>query len=475
MFWKVGNWWDKISDELLAGASGLGVYLDQTGLTVAHVQKGFSRVQVRHLVCLPLAEGGLENLTPDLQELISQWGLQYHPVSLAVSRELGFLRSVVLPQAAAQNLSQVVTYELDRFLPLAPKNLYFDFQVLQNNDSGIELMLMALPREPVERCLNLLTLVDLRPISLELAPTAAANAFALLGGKFPSGWLLLRSGQGGLELTYIQGRTLRICRVLRLAPEQEHLSPLMAEINRIREQGFTPASLCLSGNEALNLDLESLSGQSNLSLITPADLQVEGLPSEANLEAAALPALGAALRGVEKVPLSPNLLPEAERSSVKIIGFFLTKLLLVILLGLFCLWLGSVLLRPKVALYRIDRRLARLGPEAKQVAEQMAESQAMAQQLQSFRLRLDQYPNKLGILTELTKIIPEHTWLFHLQISQQHLEISGTSDSAADLIPKLEQSGLLTQTEFVSPIVTDANGREHFKIKAEIKGLGLGS
>jgi hypothetical protein len=53
--------------------------------------------------------------------------------------------------------------------------------------------------------------------------------------------------------------------------------------------------------------------------------------------------------------------------------------------------------------------------------------------------------------------------------------MGGLSKSAADLIPLLEKSGWLTKTEFASPIVTDANKLEHFKIKAEIKDLELGS
>jgi general secretion pathway protein L len=124
----------------------------------------------------------------------------------------------------------------------------------------------------------------------------------------------------------------------------------------------------------------------------------------------------------------------------------------------------------RVLLYQVNRALAQAAPEARQVEAQLEESQALARQLQSFR-RMEQTPDKLRILKELTQIIPDNTWLFNLRLSQQTLEISGMSRSASDLIPLLEKSGWLTKTEFASPIVTDASKLEHFKIKAEIKGL----
>jgi general secretion pathway protein L len=123
----------------------------------------------------------------------------------------------------------------------------------------------------------------------------------------------------------------------------------------------------------------------------------------------------------------------------------------------------------------VNGEVARLAPEALKVEKQLEESRALSKQLQTFRRRLDQSPNKLVILKDLTQLIPDHTWLFQMRLSQQNLEMGGMSKSAADLIPLLEKSGWLTKTEFASPIVTDASKLEHFKIKAEVKGLELGS
>lgn len=472
---KLGKWWDTISSELLAGADSLGVYVEESSLTLVHLQKNFSGTKVRHWAYLPRREGDCEALLPALQEAIGPWKLQACPVSLAVSRDQSFLREAVLPRAASENLAQVVTYELDRFLPISGERLYFDFQVTEETEAGIKLMLLAIPRDSVEACLQLMAQMGLRAISLEPAPLAAANAFALLGGKLPASWLLLSPESNGWGLAQVQGRNLRSCRLVTSAPRETPLSLLLAELSRQQEAAYSPQALCAYGGGLSHHDLLSLSQDSQLTLVTPTAFALPGLPLEKEMESKILPALGAALRGLGKVPMGANLLPEAEQVGVSFSGFSLTKVLLISLLALSVLWAGSALLHKRFILYQVDQELARLAPEAKQVELQLEASRALAKQLQNFRKRLDESPNKLVILKDLTQLIPDHTWLFQLRLTQQQLEMGGMSKSAGDLIPLLEKSGWLTKTEFASPIVTDASKLEHFKIKAEVKRVELGS
>jgi general secretion pathway protein L len=237
----------------------------------------------------------------------------------------------------------------------------------------------------------------------------------------------------------------------------------------------SPQALCVYGKGLTRPELETVAQDFQLTLVTPATFALQGLPQEQELETTVLPALGAALRGLGKVPLGANLLPEAEQGAVSLGGFSLTKLLLAVFLALSLLYAGSALVHKRVLLYQVNGEVARLAPEALKVEKQLEESRALSKQLQTFRRRLDQSPNKLVILKDLTQLIPDHTWLFQMRLSQQNLEMGGMSKSAADLIPLLEKSGWLTKTEFASPIVTDASKLEHFKIKAEVKGLELGS
>ncbi len=466
---KLNNWWNQLSSSLLEGTYGLGIYLDASALTLVHVQKNFSGLQVQHVTSLRLEVGELMGLGPRLREIISEWGLESAPVSLAMSQEMGFFRTAALPRAAAENLSQVVAYELDRFLPLPADKLYFDFQVLQETASEIRLMLMALPREPAESFIHLLSEAGLQPISLELAPVAVANAFGVLGGKLPNSWLLLDLKPDAFELAWVRGQTLEAFISRRGLPARSLSKVLNAEIDLLKDESPNPQALCLYGQGGAEFDGAGLGRRHGLEMLYPNLFSIEGLPPETEIPGA-LPALGAALRSLGKVPLGVNLLPSAERVAIHVGGFSLSKLLLLSFLGLCLVWGGSAIIHQRILLYQVNRQIKALSPEAMQVEKQLEESRALAKQMESLR-KVGQSPDKLKILKDLTILVPENTWLFNLRLSKQNLDISGMSRSASDLIPLLEKSGWLQKTEFASPIVTDANKLEHFKIKAEVKSL----
>jgi general secretion pathway protein L len=459
--------WQSFSSSVLAGADGLGVYLDETALTLAHVDKGLKGLQVKHILKLP-REGG-EDLGQRVKDTVSQWGLEACPVSLAVSRDLGFLRPAALPRAAAENLAQVVAYELDRFLPLPAERLYYDFQVLGSTEAEIRIMLMALPREPVDGCLALLSQAGLRLTSVELDTAAVANSFAQLTGKLPSSWLLVHLEEGAYELALIQGQVINGYRQGRSPSGADLNRVLAAEIGRFVSMGHNLKTLCLYGEGLPGFQVTALSETHNLNPVYPSHLAIQNLPQETELDGA-LAAVGAALRSLGKVSQAGNLLPVSERAAVHLGRFSFNNLMLLVFLALCLLWAGSALIHKRVELYQVNRQLAAVEPEARQVERQLEESRALAKQLENFR-KIGSTPDKLKILKDLTELIPDNTWLFNLRLSRQNLDISGMSKSASDLIPLLEKSGWLTKTEFASPIVTDANKQEHFKIKSDFKGL----
>jgi Tfp pilus assembly protein PilN len=468
-----GKGWDWLTAGLLSEGNALGVYWDGTGLVLAQVQRSLTGFVVPHLHHLLPPEGNLEELAPSLAEIAAAWKLEGAPASLAVSQDLGFVQPATLPRAAAENLAQVVSYELDRFLPLPADRLFVDFQVVEQTEAEIRLILLALRREPVEACLRLLTQAGLRLTSLTLAPVATANAFAVLGEKMPPDWLLLHAGKENFELSQIKGGGLQPCRTGRVGKSGELVQESNSVLENLRRDGKGPEVLGLYGAGASRDLRRALSQQVMVPLVTPELLKVTGLPPDFSSEEA-LPAVGAGLLSLKKAALKGNLLPVSERAPSSLGSFTLSRWLLTSLAALLGLWLLSLLISPRVELYQVNRQIAQLAPEAQKIQRQLEEGQALEKQTAIFR-RLEQSPSTLQILKQLTELIPKHTWLSQLQISQQALEINGVSKTAADLIPILEKSGWLTKTEFVSPIVTDANKLEHFKIKAEIKGLEPGT
>ena len=78
-------------------------------------------------------------------------------------------------------------------------------------------------------------------------------------------------------------------------------------------------------------------------------------------------------------------------------------------------------------------------------------------------------PLKLPVLNELTKIIPQDTWLSEVMLKDNELEIKGLSESASKLIPILENSSQFLDASFNGSITKQKEG-ENFAIKSKIKG-----
>lgn len=461
----------KVLTAEVTGAGSLGVFWNHQRLTVVQLQKGFTSLEVTHVAHFDLPEAGLEALAPNIKDLLSAWGLQNPPVSLTVSPKMGFVRQVTLPRAARENLPKVLDYELDRFLPLGADQLCFDFQIVKETETHLTLTLLAFPKALMESWLNLCQDAGLKPVSLELAPTAVANAFALLEkGKTPF-WLLYQTGDRDFDFIAIEKHVVRQWHSERLPPGENFFPGLKQKLENLQKEGSQPAALFVYGPQASEIKAR-LADRLSFPVVDASGLTVTGLELKPEADLSALPALGAAFRGVGQIPVRTNLLPESQRALVKLTGLFLTRVLLILLLSLSVLWITSIFVQKKIDLWQVESQLAQLRPAVQQVEENLNKTEALRKQLQDIHKVAEQYPNALVLLKELTEIIPDHTHLYSFRLKKRQIEIAGRSASAADLISILEKSGYFTKTEFVSPIVSDDTGSEIFKIKAEIKGSG---
>ncbi len=73
------------------------------------------------------------------------------------------------------------------------------------------------------------------------------------------------------------------------------------------------------------------------------------------------------------------------------------------------------------------------------------------------------------ILDELTKIIPDNSWLNRLQLRGDTIRLHGESAAATDLIGIIEQSDYFSDARFQSPVTNNVStGNDRFQITAKI-------
>lgn len=76
---------------------------------------------------------------------------------------------------------------------------------------------------------------------------------------------------------------------------------------------------------------------------------------------------------------------------------------------------------------------------------------------------------KVAIIDDLTKKIPDHTWIKQLDIKDGQLSIMGYSDNSASLIGQLEKSPFLHNVGFKSTVIQDRiSGKERFSLSAKL-------
>lgn len=129
---------------------------------------------------------------------------------------------------------------------------------------------------------------------------------------------------------------------------------------------------------------------------------------------------------------------------------------------------GALAWRQERALTVLDREIVRAESEAAEVRADLAARQAEIARLAALRGAKSGAVPLVQVLEELALILPDGTWLDSIDIDTGGVVLSGTSQAAAGLIPRLEASPLFREPTFTQPVLRDVEERgERFTIALE--------
>ena len=78
-------------------------------------------------------------------------------------------------------------------------------------------------------------------------------------------------------------------------------------------------------------------------------------------------------------------------------------------------------------------------------------------------------PLAIEVVDEVTRLMPDDTWAFQLQLHGREVQVFGYAAAASQLIGKFEDSALLSDARFLSPITRDPRvGLERFHLSAQL-------
>lgn len=171
----------------------------------------------------------------------------------------------------------------------------------------------------------------------------------------------------------------------------------------------------------------------------------------------------------DPVYLGVNLLPSDKRKAKDYFNLKLNVGLMILLLGLIYFVMHTSIANKQNKIDRLTNINSVLQKEARRSKLLKKELKSVIVSSKFLQTKKSNHPALVTLLSEVTSILPNTTYVTRLKINQDTLEITGQSDNANSLVPKLDQS-----TNWYVPqigvITSDSRTKkEKFTIKAQLK------
>jgi general secretion pathway protein L len=378
---------------------------------------------------------------------------------------------VFLPQAVAENLAQVLDYEVGRLLPFRKDDVYFDYLVGGKKGDNLGIMIFAVPRTIVDEALAVLNLFGVKPRAVETSATAVANYLLFCDDETAATSFFLGAQNGNWDIVGLdfypqgwKGKRPEMVFAYSVAAAGWARGPAMELVHNLDLEHAKLFTWAGSRDFLASVTGTSIAA-SDLGALGRERLRCEFQVAEPML----IPALGAALRGVRESRLSVNLLPEevreAENKGLSRFNILLVGFLLLALIGLG----GSYPIKDELRLRQLQAESRKFAPAVealRQKEEELTRGQKDLTLLVSLR---NQRGEILQVLDELSRIVPNTAYLSNLRYREGGIELQGNAENASTLVPVLERSTVFKNVGFNAPSNRGRDNRETFSLKAEVE------
>jgi len=167
-------------------------------------------------------------------------------------------------------------------------------------------------------------------------------------------------------------------------------------------------------------------------------------------------------------------MPQQYRKKPDKTGYYVMYFFIGLLMLTLLLWAGSHLVHKRNLLNQLDIELTRLRGEVSHVERMYAELTEKKERLESLAALRPGNVYIVEILSELADRIPDTAWLKDFNLKKNKLTLSGSAESASELILLLEESSLFKDVEFLSAIRKGRDEKEVFRIGLSVTGKAGG-
>ncbi|MBI4455061.1 MAG: pilus assembly protein PilM [Acidobacteria bacterium] len=416
-------------------------------------------------------------LREKLQQIRKHNGFNKENVILGLPRDQVILRKVELPLEAAENLSQLIKYQVEYYQPSEENSSYFDYIVLnQDLERKRLVLLVALARKSwLDPYIERLSANKIVPSRVEVSTSAIFNLVSLkrelLMGK---GLVVVFDvNDQASEIVVLRGREEIFSREAHMGPPTctvdhwlDRLQQLLSEI-RIEDGSIDRFYLC--GTQAQGLyprfkerfrETELLAEAVRGKLRAKGDVQLTH-------------SLGFALAPFcrKRSPISLNLIPPERRRVVSKLQYVPTAVLgLMLIAGVVALGLRDYVQAQEFA-DRLDARIRALEPQVMELKKIQGDIENATADIAYLEEITQNRAITLAVVKELTEKIPQEAYLQMMTIDTQarSVDITGYSSNPTAIQNLLLRSSHLQKVENKYTTFDQRVKKDRFNFRAEIK------
>ncbi len=447
----------------------------------------------------PLVPGDDKNEQAFLEKMnqaLTQWNLWPQNVAVSLPRIHFTFQNFELPAPDMKSLLPMIPFELERHFSSQLEDLYFGYHAAAKAGKQFHVIAAAVRKEIAEHHLNLLRRLNLKPTVLEAPPFANASLALSQPGSQDGLSAVIDLTPGGIDLAILKDKTLAFSRFVPLdlpayeraffqgkLDKQETLALSGKLTGILVEELAETLSLCRNVEDDASIGRIHLINAGTLAPFLERQLQkatetATARASADDIERAekdkAFPkaylstALSLGLRGIQRREIEANLLPENQKPAKKSVPIKATlgiaAAAVVVLAGLSI----NKIVYNNLTLKKLNQQLQEIKIQTKELEKIDLEFEALKRFADRIAALNAANPAKLPVLVELSRNIPQDTWLTHLKIAKNEVEIKGYSSTASKLVPLLERSTVFRETGFVGSIVNQKEG-EKFTLRTDLK------
>jgi len=466
------------ADDAVYPANVVSASIDKGTLSVVYGSRVLSQIKVKGIREYSFEEDRYpqpEVFASSLALAISDLGASKVKISFGIPKAWSVIKTAVFPASVRENLSDVISYELDRITPFSPGDAFFDYRILTEDAGKMTVMVAAAKVDVIQPYIEALGKrgITVSRITVNLLGIETLCRYM----KQPQDMIFAEIKKDGYEGALFINSAVDGTFAGSFTNEDDPAKSdaLLKEIahfaDTVPKGGKSPRILVLLKDKNSSLrEMLRLRSDLQITLLNETDT---GIKYADPLKTVPYAAVGGVLGALWPGADSLNLLrrgvhPKKKQPKV------LTMFLILLLLAMWILYLISPLRIEEKRLQEIDRQISLRKDEVKKTEALKKETESLAHNIATINDFKHNRVLSLNILKELTTLLPKNAWLTRTRITDKTVEIEGYSASATGLLPKLETSSYFKKAEFASPTFRDARmNADRFNIKMEIEGIKI--